>query len=200
MEIKGLYRDTDAANADELKKIKKEVAAEGNVGIEIPQNTKAGNLIPVFSDVVKSGGIGPEDVVFYSLATGILKYTNQELDRWTKKISYTYSNPDNRSVQLQIELPKKNNPALIIYISTKADIEEKEKKDKRSSYEYLILSIDRHSERIANIGRDLKDGKYDYREQYQQFDGSREAYLQKINNLKINTENLLAAINKKLKQ
>ena len=203
METKGIYRDTTASNAAALEKMKKEIAAEGAEGkikfsIELPEDIKIGAGVLYFGNAIKKNN--PEDIVFYSLATGILKYTNHGPDQWTKKISYKYNSPNNPSIGLTVELPpKKYFPATISGLSTKADVE-KEKiwliKSRKRELANFFDGEREKIEKIKNIVENNGKGKFFYN--YLSDQELKEDYLTEVRGLKTSLENLLFTINDKL--
>ncbi|MEK7131132.1 MAG: hypothetical protein AAB797_00145 [Patescibacteria group bacterium] len=51
-ETKGPYREMPDQDAEALAQMKKEVAAEGNVGIQLPENIKIGAGVVLFGDAI----------------------------------------------------------------------------------------------------------------------------------------------------
>lgn len=196
MEHKGPYREQADTGMETLEKMKKEIAAEGKVGIELPENIAADISVPLFSDALENK-INPADIVLYSMATGILKYDGKTtLD---KTILYIYRNHEIDSVWLSLRLfPKKSRPAKILNLFTKAYIEKKEANEKEENQRRLINQLDRHKKEIQNINKIVESGRTgDYGLYFVKALG-KEKYFEKLKEIKTNAENLLAAVNDKL--
>ena len=73
----GPYREMAADPA--IKEMEKKIAAEkkGKFSIQLPEDIKEGNNIPLFDEAIKNN-IKPEDIAFYSTATGILKFNSSK--------------------------------------------------------------------------------------------------------------------------
>lgn len=121
----GPYREAADPNALSLKSMKKKIEAEGKNGIPLPENVMVGNEINEFVKLLKK--VEPKKISFYSLATGILQFTNQETDSPNTQ-SFYYNNPNNKSVELNILLDKKGNQlATVFSLTTKAKVENDKK-------------------------------------------------------------------------
>jgi len=98
-----------------IKKMRTEIVAEEKFSIQLPEDIKANDAIPLFEDAVNNPHIGPEGIAFYSIATGILKYKSQEAGLSKTESLYIYKNPNNDSIQLTISLNKKEHPSATVF-------------------------------------------------------------------------------------
>ena len=203
MENKGPYREGVDLEAEELKKMEEKIGAEGKFSIRLPEKIKIGAGVLYFGDAIKKN-INPKDIIFYSLATGILKYTDHGPDQWTKKISYRYNSLDNPSIGLTVELPpKKYYPAIISDLSTKADIEKEKVRSKENRKKVLVDYMDSVEKKIKETNILIKnDGKftYGYAFGYALDEENKEVYFKKLKDLKPSLERLLFTINDKLEE
>ncbi len=111
-----------------LEKMEKEIAIEGKFSIHLPENIKVYDPVPLFEDALNNN-INPKDIVFYSVMTGILKYSREEAEP-PKTTSFYYSNPDNPSVELDIFLNKNSEEspyAKVFSLTTKAKVKHDKK-------------------------------------------------------------------------
>ncbi len=106
-----------------------EIKKERKFSIRLPEDIKEEAELPWFEEALKNN-IKPRDIVFYSLATGILKFTNHEQNT-PKSESYYYNNPENLSIMLDIFVNKsdKEKPYPQVFkLVTKAKVESDKKK------------------------------------------------------------------------
>ncbi len=151
-ETRGTYRDEFASKAEALKEMEKEIANEGKFSIQLTKNTKEEDAIPLFEDAIKNN-IKPEDIIFYSIATGVLKYSHYDTDKLNQIGYYRFENPANSDIHLTVRWRKKeSHPATIFGLSTKAEVEAKNKKSENLSKEnqkrQLIGSMDMFEKQI----------------------------------------------------
>ncbi len=135
-----------------VRKMEKEIAAEGkSFSIQLPEKIKVGDIVPFFEDALKNK-INPKDIVFYSLATGILRYTGQE-PYSPKRESCFYANSSG-SIKLDVYLKKEHPSSAKIYnLSIKADTNIQD-----PAQEYI-----QHIKRLVEVGtdEDLRDLRTD---------------------------------------
>lgn len=96
----GPYREM-ATNpeTESLERMRKQIEEEGKHGILVPDKIGDNTEIPKFLELLRKND--PKDIVFYSLATGILRNNENRQDNPTK--TYTYKN---LSSSLTITSPK----------------------------------------------------------------------------------------------
>lgn len=202
-EIKGPYREQFDPEAEALKtktikdkealeKMEKEIRNEGKFSVHLPENIKSGDLVPLFEDALKQN-IKPEDIVFYSLVTGILRYLNHVTDPYTKVVSYRYFDPDNLSIQLNVELAdKKYRPTTIVgVLSTKADLEKGKIQSKEYRKNKLLRTMNLFEHEIQHI-KDLIEKGVDKELE--------ETYLTEIKEIRTSLKLLLDTIDDKLEE
>lgn len=104
------YREPANPDAETLERMRKQIEAEGKRGILLPEGIKNGDEIPEFANLLKKK-IDPNNIVFYSPTTGILK---QSISPYypsypsKNKIEYAYKNGDDpTSSIIVIEYNKK---------------------------------------------------------------------------------------------
>src|SRR5258705_11433794 len=104
MKPEGPYREMNYIDTNDqiaaIKKMEKEVSVEGKVSIRLPENMEINDPAPLFAEAIEFG-TDPKDIVFYSLATGILKFRDQGKGP-SKKTFYNYNNPDNKDIGLTV--------------------------------------------------------------------------------------------------
>jgi len=111
--------------AEAIKKMEEEIKNERGFSIQLPENVKQNDIVPLFADAINNPDIGPKGIFFYSLATGILKY--HQSDRDSQTVSYGYCNQANPALRLIVKLDKKKSQQpTISYLSTKMDLERRE--------------------------------------------------------------------------
>ena len=177
----------------ELEKMEKEIKNEGKFSIRLPETVTKADAVPLFEDALKNN-IDPKDIVFYSLATGILKYQYTSSDLNKKQFFHMYWNTDNISVRLEIVSYKQyKKSAKILSLSTKADVETKNKMNEKWSKELqkrgLIQSMNMFEKNIQHTKELIEKGVNKELE---------EMYFAKLAELKTNLERLLFTINDKL--
>lgn len=198
MKIEGPYREMSDLEAEELKKMEKEIAAEGDkFSIQLPENIKIGGGVMLFGDAIKNG-FEPEKIVFYSLATGILRYRSHNPDMWTKKNIYKYCDPKKSTVRLAVELPlKKYYPAIISSLSTKTTVEADEKRLREYQKQALINNINKFKQNIQEIKKSVEnDEKFPFGCALDE--ALKQVYVTKLKELRTNLKLLLKTINDKL--
>ena len=180
----------------------KEIVAEGNFGLKIPTGVQGGDNLPLFVETFKAA-THPKDITLWSLATGILKYSGEEKnERNPSSIYYTYRNPNNPAIKIVVDLPKKEGPikslfkketqpASIVELITKADIENKEKRSAENQIRQLIYSMDKLNAKIQSVKKIIKDGIGDE---------MMKTYLVGLTDAKISLERLLFTINEELEK
>lgn len=138
-----------------LEKMEKEIAAEGKFSIQLPEDTKGGNDVPLFEDALKKN-IDPKDIVFYSLATGIVKYNDVieykggSFGRIQQK-NYSYTSKNDPNIKLIIWVEK--NKATFATVTTKEDSKKlKENNEKRDWY-YANNNLNDNIEKIKRMIR-----------------------------------------------
>jgi hypothetical protein len=173
----------DASEDAAIKKMEKEIADEGKFSIRLPENIEWGKPVPFFEDAIKNN-INPKDIVFYSLATGIVKFNEVTIIRnpssnqiQNKKFIYVGKNEP--KIKLEIWLEK--NKATFDSINTKEDAEKIRLNEEKRDWSYAVSNLKTSSEKIKGI---IKSGKIDH----------------DLDDLKKTTENLLQTINKKMKE
>ncbi len=151
-----------------LQKMEKEIAAEGKFSIRLPEEIKHGEVVPFFEDALKNPDIGSKGVVFYSLATGILKY-NDEMSppsgpggEMKQEKTYTYKSKNDPNIELKIWVEK--NKATFAGVTTKDDAKkikgDKEKRDWHAANYELKDNIGKIKKMIkAGINMELDDLK-----------------------------------------
>ena len=155
MKHEGAYRETADQDAAALKKMQKEIAADekGLTGIQLPEDIKFGDIVPLFEDALnfnKKKEDNPDGIVFYSLATGILKHEQNDVYPYAinKEHYYRYANGP---YYLCITLDKNTKKATVTDFSTKETIEELDKIDKNEDQRYLTVAITKIATSIKNI-------------------------------------------------
>ena len=191
--------DQDAAA---LEKMKKEIAAENvedkpKLSFELPKNIKIGAdvklFLELFVDAIKNPKFGPENIVFYSLATGILKYDNVItysnsdfiINRVTSK-EYVYASKNDPYINLTISVEK--NKAKITGVTTKEESKKiKEDEEKKDWYKTFIQLGDaaRKMEKLIKAGVNQK---------------LKEKWLLELSDLKKISKSLIGAIDDELEK
>ena len=203
-ETKGPYRDMPNQDAADLKKMEAEIAAEGKLSIRLPENIRRGDNLPLFAEMCEA--IDPKAIVLYSLATGLLRYTKEISDFDGQVTVYTYRNPDNPDVMLQVKLPKKEDSVksllkkkahqdTVVKITTKADVEavtEKEKGlTKENQKNKLLRAMNLFEQEIQHI-KDLIEKGVDKELE--------EIYFEELGNKRTSLKLLLDTIDDKLEE
>ena len=173
------YADDTSEEGVALKKMETEIAAEGKFSIRLPEDIKYQDTVPFFEDALKNPAIGPKDVVFYSLATGVLKY-NSVISHpsgpgggMKQEKTYIYKSKNNPHIELKIWVEK--NKATFADITTKIDAEKiKEDKEKR---DWLATNY----ELKDNIGKIKKMIKAGINMELDDLKNNVESFLQTIN-------------------
>lgn len=155
----GPFRKTDYDYTKDdttiLTEMQMEIAAEGNLSVELPKNIRVNKELPHFAETCEA--IDPKNITLWSLTNGLLWYSEEEPDKWGKKISYTYRNRENPDVMVIVELPAKENPiksllkketppAIIVKLVTKADIERKNQELPQDPIQILEKKIETATE------------------------------------------------------
>ena len=83
------------------------------LGVEVPKDIQEGDVLPFFAETCKA--TYPKDIILWSLATGLLRYSGEEDEVWSPAISYTYSNINNPDVKIIVKLPKKETSAKLLF-------------------------------------------------------------------------------------
>lgn len=197
MKHEGPYRKDVDLEAKELEQMEKEVRTEGKFSIQLPKSIKIGAGAILFGDALKNN-IDPKNIVFYSLATGILTYAGHEVDKWTKKNIYSYRNSENPALRLAVEVPqKKYFPAIISSLSTKATIEAEAKWLRENRKRVLINYMNKSEQNIQGIKKLVEnDGKFPLG--YALDEELKQVYVTELKELRTNVKLLLETIDDKL--
>ncbi|TSC83910.1 MAG: hypothetical protein G01um101413_713 [Parcubacteria group bacterium Gr01-1014_13] len=166
-----------------LQRMEKEIAAEGKFSIRLTEGIKYKDAFPLFADAIKNN-IDPKDIIFYSLATGIMKYDNVIeytpngiLGRVQGK-KYIYKSKDDSYIELRIWVEK--NKATFDSLTTKEDVEKIKRKQEKEDWYTANYEL---KDNIGKIKKMIKAG-----------------INMELDDLKNNTESLLQTINEKLKE
>ena len=141
--------DLDAAA---LKEMEKEIAAEGDlVGIELPKNPKSGDIIPLFAAAIEIK-TKLDNIVLYSLATGILRYQTNSAQKINTEYYYSFYNPDIDSIGLTVLLDKKrkDHQAAVSTLFTKTDVENREIRAKETRKKNLVSYMNGFEKKLKN--------------------------------------------------
>ena len=195
MKHEGPYREMPDQDTAAIEKMEKEIRAEGKEGkisIQLPENIKIGDAVPLFADALKKNKIDPKDIIFYSLATGILKYNRENMysgggiiDRVIKK-DYIYTSKNDPYAHLTITVEK--NKAKFAAVTTKEDSKKiKEGEEKKDWYKTLL-----------QLGDGIRKMKKLIKDKDRVNPELEEKYTIELSDLKNSLESLLHAINDKL--
>jgi len=200
MKSEGPYRtpaELENNNQQLLKKMEEEIAESGGFSILLPENLGPKNKLlryhalnldfPIFLNLLETKidpknpkkKISPQDISFYSLETGILKYSDV-IPFAGGGQNYHYKNENDNKVSLEIVVDK--DKATLVKIITREDAEKIKKETERDNWEFTVNMLEN---KIAELARIIKDGispelKTDY--------------LIKLSDLKTSLERLLFAI------
>ena len=136
------YHDTPPQS---IKEMVQEIMAEGSfTTIPLLENIKVGDTIPLFADALslKNKTGDPDGIVFYSLATGILKHSRDD-DFPIRVNEDSYYRYKNNSYNLEITLNKKTAEARVASLTSC---------DKVQDQQYLTTSIARVESIITGAG------------------------------------------------
>lgn len=107
----GPYREAYDQDAADLERMRKQIEAEGKIPIQLDENTKMGDPIPLFENT------DPKKFVFYSLFTDALKYKEME-EPFRGFLIYRYENtPDSKTwlSLLSVLVEEKAYPPAVIF-------------------------------------------------------------------------------------
>lgn len=180
-----------------LEKMEKEIAAEGRlVGLPLDENITVGAHIPLFEAALNNDvKLKPEDIAFYSVATGILKYSRQKVQS-SEVSSLYYTNPNNNNVELDIYLDKEDPlSATVFSITTKAKAEKDIKQNKEMQKRDFNSLMLRSESDVQDITQLIKEGlPPDNREE------TNEGRLAKLKTLRANVKYLDSVLEEKIKE
>ena len=102
-----------------LQEMEREIKKADKFSIFLPENIREGDLLPLFKTLVETKSdlkVNAEDIILYSLTTGILRYTE------TKHIAeginyYHYTGGEKPIIELVISLNTNLDQAAIISLS-----------------------------------------------------------------------------------
>lgn len=123
----GPFREIGDPKIAAIEGMRKKIESEGKHGILIPEHAVVGDKIPTLIELLKQRKpkINFQDIVFYSLATGILKYQNQKerhnVFRDPTNTEYTYANEAEKNVFVIIKVPYTLKDAMIHSIKTQEE-------------------------------------------------------------------------------
>jgi len=181
-----------------VREMQAEIADERALGVEVPKDIQEGDVLPFFAETCKA--TYPKDIILWSLATGLLRYSGEEDEVWSPAISYTYSNINNPDVKIIVKLPKKEtsakllfkkkiSPATIDKISTLADIENKENKSAEKKEQQLVTLLNKLNAIIQSLEKIIKAGIGDK---------PMEIYQAELNDTKTAVERALFIVNEEI--
>ena len=174
-----MERIVDTGEDATLQRMEQEIAAEGKFSIQLPEDIKLGNAVPFFADALKNPDIGPAGVVFYSLATGIVKYDHVIVRIAGQTKSYVYKSKADSHIKLMIGVEK--NKAAFESVTTKEDAKKIKSAKEKSDWHLATYELKDNIEKIKKI---IKDGTLN----------------PELDDLKKNTESLLQTINDEQKK
>lgn len=183
-----------------IKEMQAEIADERALGVEVPKGIQEGGILPLFAETCEA--TEPKDIILWSLATGLLRYSEEENEAWSPTISYTYNNLNNPDVKIIVKLPKKETlvksllkkripPATIGEISTLTDVENKENETVEKKEQRLVTSLNKLNANTQSLEKMIKAGTGDK---------PMEVYTAELNDLKIALEHLLLIVNDELEK
>lgn len=134
----GPYRhgiDQETTNNDTLKKMEKQIESEKiGLSLQLSEDAKPNDPIPLFNNAY------PEDIAFFSVATGILRYKPRaSIDPRTKPVFYDYYNEDESSY-LTVESNKKDSTK-IFALDSKNFREKQQTKNNEQDKNLLLASL-----------------------------------------------------------
>ncbi len=183
-----------------IKEMQAEIVDERALGVEVPKNIREGETLPNFAETCEAAY--PKDIILWSLATGLLRYSGTENEAWSPTTSYTYRNVNFPDVKIVVKLPKeeasvtslfktKTTPAIVVEISTLNDFENKKRQSIEKKEEHLITSVNKLSADIQSLEKIVKVGIGDK---------PTETYRTELNDLKTALERLLFITNEELEK
>ncbi len=196
MPHEGPYRhgiDQETTDSDTLKKMQRQLENEKiGLSIELSKKAKPGDSVPLFNIAY------PQDIAFYSLAAGILRYQPRPtIDPKEKPLFYDYYNED-RTLYVTLEADKKGE-AKIFALSPEIDfakikLEEEKKEKQREDFRALMLDYESNIQDLAGA---IKAGRL---EKFADSNDANDIYRERLRALIINAEDLASTGKAELKK